>query len=233
MIWFVFPSKFEAEGLLANLAQRKTAKLDGLDAWTGKIADKLEAGIAVIGIGPKAAATNVQKLLEQEQVQTLILAGFGGALSTQLTRGQIIIANNHSSEALINYLRLLPGFDLASVYTAERLAVDAEEKAELAKETESQMVDMETSVVAHVASHYGVEFMAVRVVSDLADEAIPADVLAHGYHADTGLPDPRGITLFLLTHPNRIKAFRKFMQQLPPCRDALTKFLLGVANELS
>ncbi|NJK90663.1 MAG: hypothetical protein HC904_01805 [Blastochloris sp.] len=111
MITFVIPTKFEAEDLLASLADRSRADVEDVECYLGRVKE-VSVQVILCGIGPRRAAESVTKAFAVRPPSLVIVAGFAGGLSTQLERGQILVAAGYSSGDLINYLKLIPGFDI-------------------------------------------------------------------------------------------------------------------------
>jgi hypothetical protein len=82
---------------------------------------------------------------------------------------------------------------------ADAVAATPERKRELAAATGALAIDTESHHVAAVAARAGLPFMAVRVVIDAADDAVPVAALA-AYGSD-GEIRPLALTLALLGRP--------------------------------
>lgn len=227
----LFPTDYEAKDLVAQLQSRTSNVIDGVTFHSGKLG-KSSLLIAIIGMGPQLAAKGAQTVLKHHTVSNIILAGFAGALSPQLKRGQILIIKDYSSEGLINYLKLLPGFDIARVYPSDRVIASANLKQQIGTQYNCQLVDMETDAVARVVIQHGIEFLSIRTISDLATEDVPDDVLSKGYNIHTGKTSPVRLILHLAVNRQRINAFKQFLQPLPQVRKGLTQFLTQVIGEL-
>lgn len=228
----LFPTLFEAQGLIKRLKSlKKHNSIPGVPIYTGKI-EKKSVMVAIIGIGPEMSVKNTQKLFQQHPSPIVILAGFAGALTEDVTKGQILIARDYSNMALINYIRLVPGFDIASVHPVKQTIATANEKRHLGLETGCQMVDMETAYLSNLLVGLGVEFMSVRTISDLVNEDIPQDVLENGYDMVESKTTPVKMAKYLIFNPGRIKALREFLAPLPEIRDDLGKFLQDVIEEV-
>lgn len=227
----LFPTDFEAKDLVSQLQDRKTETIEGLKVHSGKCG-KAPIHIGIIGIGPQLAAANTQTLLKHRTVSNIVLAGFAGALIPQLKRGDILIIRDYSTEDLINYLKLLPGFDIARVYPSDRVIASAALKQQIGSQYNCQIVDMETDPVARIVIQHGLGFLSIRAISDLATEDVPDDVLSKGYDIHTGKTSPLRLILHLATNRQRINAFKQFLQPLPEVRKKLTAFLTQVIQEL-
>ncbi len=230
MIAVAFPTEFEARDLIHCLVGKQARNFSGVDCYTGDIG-KTPVLIIITGIGGRAAADSVARVLTQNQANLLILTGFAGALNKDLLKGQVLVAARYSSNDMLNFLRLLPGYDIGLMCTSGKIAATPEEKAALAAETSCQMVDMEMAPVAEVAKRLDIEILGIRVISDEADETIPADILSHCYNPETGRPAPVRMALHCLVRPHRWGALKKFLAPLPGVRRTLTNFLISVLNE--
>jgi len=231
MIAVLFPTEYEAKDLLGMLTKRVTRVVDGTTVHEG-VLGRASVVVGIIGMGPELAGRGTTAVLKHYEVGQVILSGFAGALSPQLQRGQIIIVQDYSSDALINYLRLLPGFDIAKVYPSSTVVSTAEHKQAIGREFNCQIVDMETDAVARAVLPFCLEFLSIRGVSDLATEDIPSDVLSQGYNMHTGRTSPLRLITHLAFNRNRIKAFKEFLAPLPGVRAKLTAFVVQVIKEL-
>lgn len=231
MIAVGFPTKFEAEDCLRALGNPSLAKTDGVE-YASVHVEGTDILIAVLGIGTTLSAKSAQILFQHFPIKIFILAGFAGALSPALKRGQILIAQGGTSEETMNDIKLLQGFDIARLYTSETLLATAEEKSRIASLTGCQFVDMETTAIAPIVRANGSEFIVVRAISDLADENLPFDVLAKGYDYAEGQTTPMKMALHLLLHPKKIKSLKQFLEPLPQIRKKLTNFLIELIKYL-
>ncbi|MFQ3669851.1 MAG: hypothetical protein SNJ84_00175 [Verrucomicrobiia bacterium] len=233
MVGVLFPSKFEAESFIAGLGG-STEKTFG-DLWT--CAGQHEGSpvaVGIVGIGPRPAARRTREFLRAIPVRSVVLAGFGGSLTHRLKKGDTIIAAEVSSEELINFMKLLPDFSIAKVFTTDRVVSGREAKLALAQQTGCQVVDMEMAPVAEVVREHGLEFMCVRAISDGLDDELPAEILAKTYDPESGLPysTTRLAATFAL-QPWKVKTLTTFVGGLGPVRDHLTRFLNGVVREMA
>lgn len=230
MLVVAFPTEYEANDFVKALQKREKKRIDGVLCYAGFLG-KTAVLVSIIGIGPAKAHANTQIILDRVEMKVFILAGFAGALTSEVSRGQILIARGYSSESLINYIKLLPGFDIGGLHPVNEVVSTAAEKQRLGEETGCQMVDMETAYVAHLVASNGIEFLGIRAISDLVDEDIPQDVLDCGYDQVESRTTPVKLLGFLALHPKRIKPLKDFLEPLPEVRRKLTEFLITVAKE--
>ena len=110
--------------------------------------------IHVSGIGRDRARRCVELVLATSPPLLIIAAGFCGALNPTLQVGDIVMPP-----------RLL---------TVDHLVCDPAEKRRLAREADA--VDMESAAIAEVCASKGIEFLAVRAVSDTSDTALSPEL---------------------------------------------------------
>ncbi|MEM1156755.1 MAG: hypothetical protein AAF649_04490 [Verrucomicrobiota bacterium] len=230
MLVIAFPTEFEAHDLLKLVEKKEKRVIDGVTCFAGYVEERAVM-IPIIGIGPTAASYCTEALLKNLQIKVFILAGFAGAITPELERGQILVIKDYSAQSLINYLKLVPGFDIGQVHPVMEVVSSAEEKKRLGEETGCQMVDMETAYVAHMVASAGIEFLGVRAISDLVDEDIPNDALAAGYDHEKSKTTPFKMFGFLARHPKQIKPLKEFVSPLPEVRKKLTDFVVTLIKE--
>lgn len=226
-----FPTKYEADEFLNTLNGVVRSDIGGVEVYLASFREK-KVLVAIIGMGPTVSAARAKKVLQGVELINVIMAGFAGALNPNLTRGQVLIANGYTTDDDIAYLKAIPDFDIAELYTSRDLVGTAEQKQQIRKDSGCQMVDMETEAVAEVVNQYPVSFLGVRAISDLSDEDLPVEVLKRGYDCQKGKVTPIRLCFYLLFHPFQIPAFRGFLAPLPQVRAALTKFLLSAVADL-
>ena len=233
MVGVLFPSKFEAEGFLEGLSAKSEATFGDLWTCSGQL-DHNPVTVGVVGIGPQPSAKRTTEFIRKVPARSVVLAGFGGSLTHRLKRGDTIIAAEVSSDELINFMKLLPDFSIAKVYTADRVVSGREAKLALAQETGCQVVDMEMAPVAEIVRDAGIEFMCVRGISDGLDDEVPTDLLSKTYNPATGLPHSKSrVAATFALQPWKVKALTQFVTGLRPVRDNLTRFLTSVVKEMA
>jgi nucleoside phosphorylase len=231
MTGVLFPSKYEAEDLLALLKDKDSVRIQDLELTKGSL-NGVEVFVAIVGIGGVHAARRTRLALDHVPFNNIILAGFAGGLSLSLEVGQILVAQGVSDAELINFLKVIPNFGIAKIHTTSQVVATAAEKAALAEKTGCHAVDMELASVYAVVKESSVDFLCVRVISDHARQDIPAKMLRHGYNPNTGLTDAPRMAKYLITHPWEIMKLKEFMAPLPEVRKKLTHFLVEVLGEL-
>lgn len=230
MITFVLPTHYEAEDLLKSIQKLVRKDIAGVECYQGQL-NNSDVHVIICGMGLTLSKKSTEAVFAVEQPSLVIMAGFAGALSSQLRRGQIVIAAEYSSSELINFIKLIPNFDICRLHSASKVIATVEEKKKLAESTRCQMVDMEMSAVHSVALKYGAEILGIRAITDLAHEPVPIDLLSKGYNEKTGKTTPLKMAFFLLLRPQRIKELKNFLRPLPTIRKNLTDFIITAAAE--
>lgn len=158
---------------------------------------------AVGGMGGRRAASAAESILDGHRPNVLIMAGVAGALDPDLAVGEVLVADRVAVEAL-EVAPLVSTFDATAVafgtvrrrmiLSLDRVVVSARDKRALralrfpvrefgqtaTPRTDEGFcspaaVDMETAAVARLCISRGVDWGAVRAISDTASESLPLD----------------------------------------------------------
>jgi len=119
--------------------------------------------IHVIGIGAKH--------LPSEKAKTVVMAGYGGALSPDVHVGDVVIDDRRGR------VRGLP-FRYGGIHCSGKILATVEEKHAAFVESGALAVDMESERVRQWADRIGADFIGVRAITDAADEALNPKLLA-------------------------------------------------------
>jgi hypothetical protein len=231
MICYAFPVAHEAELLLKKCTQRETFTIGRMPCTLANLGGR-QVLIAGVGLGQARARENTEQVFRYFRPKAVVLAGYGGALVSQLKLGQILVSNNFTSEELLPFLRLLSGFDFATFCTTDEIAGTTEKRDWYAHSMKAQVIDMETSAVADVVRTREIPFLAIRVISDEYKTVLPSAALAAGYDAEENRPAPLRLLKHLVLHPKDLRPLREFVRQLSVARHLLTTFVEQVNNEL-
>jgi adenosylhomocysteine nucleosidase len=128
------------------------------------------AVIAIGGIGEKCARHAAETVVDYGQPTILLSAGIAGAVSPALKVGDVgrikEVVDTSSGERY-------PTRGGEWVLATSQDVSDATEKQELRRKYGADVVDMEAAAVAQVARERGVEFAALKSISDDAGFAMP------------------------------------------------------------
>jgi adenosylhomocysteine nucleosidase len=189
-----------------------------------------EVTVLLTGIGGDNADKAMQTV-PMEVYAVCISAGLAGALEADLRPGDVVVAR--TSETLDQKLRVesdavLVDFAVACgaravniSLTSQKIVAAADEKQELS--ASGSVVEMETSHVLTVAAKHHVPVVAVRAISDAADEDLPVDfgriIDSRGHLKYGGLFKEVGL------HPYRLAPLMKFAGQSRAATRSLADFL--------
>ena len=185
----VVAMRVEVAPLLAKM-KMQPLQVDGVELF-----ELPEAMVAVGGIGEKRARHAAEVVIEHAQPKLLVSAGMAGALSPHLKVGDV------------GRMR-----EVVDVATGERYPTrggewvlatspgisDVAEKGALLTKYAADAVDMEAGAVAQVAKERGLEFAAVKAISD--DSAFPMPPLTR-FIDGNGRFETRQFLVYVALHP--------------------------------
>jgi adenosylhomocysteine nucleosidase len=172
----------EVAPLIARFKDTRKYSSERHSVVEGLCADRVTA-LIVAGPGRKAARRGAELLLAGHRPRWVVSAGFAGALDPDLKRFDVVLPDaivEPDGTRIAIDLGLPDGAGLraARLATVDAIVRTAADKAALRAATGAGVVDMETSAVARLCAERGVRFLAVRIVSDLAAEDLPPEVLS-------------------------------------------------------
>lgn len=207
--------------------------------------------------GRKAAARAAEALIAGHAPRWVISAGFAGGLVDNVARGDIVVADEivaggdvPSNEDSANEGRpisvdvpnelaatgaeksIKAKLHVGRFVTVDALATTPDRKRALATAHDAIAVDMESLAVAEVCRREQRAFLAIRIVSDAVDDALPAEVsnlikqksLAGQFGAVAGA---------LFKRPSSIKDLYRLKEDALLASDSLAKFLEAVVAKLT
>jgi adenosylhomocysteine nucleosidase len=130
-----------------------------------------EATLVCGGIGAEAARRATEAVIREVQPVRVISVGFAGALDASLQVGHVFEPRTVMNAA--DGVRTDVGSGEGILVSSSTVA-GKEEKTRLSKAYGASAVDMEAAAVAQGARARGVEFGALKVISDAADFNLPA-----------------------------------------------------------
>jgi nucleoside phosphorylase len=143
--------------------------------------------VAVTGMGEHNARRGLSALLSRVPVQRLLVLGVSGALSPDLRRGTLLVGERVMSEAgevhqadpaLVRLAQEAAGARPALLVSARELADTPHAKRRLGQlpgvAPTQAAVDLESATFAALAAAAGVPWLALRSISDGADESLPS-----------------------------------------------------------
>jgi adenosylhomocysteine nucleosidase len=148
------------------LGRVRSQQIDGVDLY-----ELPNAMVAIGGIGAKFARRAAEVVVEQAKPEQLMSAGMAGAISPRLKVGDV--GRIREVIDVATGVRTPGAPDGDWVLATSQDVSDIAEKRQLLTRYEAEVVDMEAAAVAQVAQERGLEFRAIKSISDGADFALP------------------------------------------------------------
>jgi len=136
-----------------------------------RLFENREAVLVCGGIGAEAARRATEAVIQEANPAVVISAGFAGALDGSLEVGQVLEPRTVINAA--DGVRTEVGSG-AGILVSSTTVAGKEQKIRLGKAYGASAVDMEAAAVAQGAEARGVEFAALKAISDAADFSLPA-----------------------------------------------------------
>jgi adenosylhomocysteine nucleosidase len=130
-----------------------------------------EAALVCGGIGAEAARRATEAVIREVKPVRVMSVGFAGALDDSIEIGQVLEPRTviNAADGVRIEIGLGEGILVSSATVAGK-----EQKIRLSKAYGASAVDMEAAAVAQGAQARGVEFAALKAISDSADFNLPA-----------------------------------------------------------
>jgi len=157
-----------------------------------------ESGDTVLicgGIGAQAARRAAEAVIEEARPARVVSVGFAGALDSKMK-----VADVMEPRVVVNAAdgsRTDTGSGQGTLVSYAGVA-DRNQKERLARAYGAEAVDMEAAAVAQAAQVHGIEFGALKAISDAADFAMPA---TERFVSSDGEFRPVGFVLHVAVRP--------------------------------
>jgi hypothetical protein len=148
--------------------------------------------IYLVGLRAKA----VRQGIGGDAPSCVLMAGLAGALDPTLAIGDLIIDDLPDGIAMPQACRK------GKICTQDAIVATPEEKAKLFADTGAVAVEMENATVRNWAGRVGAAFVAIRAISDRADQTLDPRVLA--LVDEWGRPRILAVTKILVSRPSLI-----------------------------
>jgi adenosylhomocysteine nucleosidase len=197
-----------------------------------------EVVVVLLGVGPKIAALRLADILRsgQDSIGICISSGVAGALKPVYPIGEVLAAKSVQSElapengsapllessgALVSFAAECGATVVERFYTAPRVIRTAAEKRHLGNMADA--VDMESFAILKEAADSGVAAVAIRSISDLAEEDLGID-FNQVLTSEGSVSRPR-ILWQLVRHPNALPKLVKLGRHTKRAAQSLASFL--------
>lgn len=190
-----------------------------------------DVNVLLTGVGGKSAWLEATKIVWDGNVDFCISSGLAGALRPEYQLGEVLAAKEVqaigwkrvvSSDANLVRLAAEHGARVVdSFYSADRVISLASQKRDLGKVADA--VEMESGEVLYEAAVFGARGIAIRGISDAADEDLPLDF--NKVMTPTGQVSVSGILGEVVRHPMSTRALMRFGSQSRMAAEKLAAFL--------
>ena len=201
-----------------KLRQFSQANLGDIQAYSSQIKDG-ELVVLLTGVGGRRAWAEATKVIWDGNVDVCISSGLAGALKEKHRPGDVLAAKEvHAT----NWKKVIPSdVDLLKVasacgakvadafYSVDRVLVRSSEKSELSAKADA--VEMESGEIMLEAVAFGARVIAIRGISDAAEEDLPVDF--NRVVSEAGEVSISKVLGQVATHPGSIRALVRFGRQ--------------------
>ena len=186
--------------------------------------------VVVAGSDNSTLATKIEAVIERG-ARAILSFGLCGALSPEFAVGAVIVGNEVVSqderwrpdEAWSNALGSVCEGTIGVVGGSDSVLFTQDSKAAMHRQTGAIAVDMESHIVARVASALALPFAVLRAVSDAADHTLPP-AAAFGLNKE-GRVDYSAVMLSLLDEPSQFRALIRTARDTNKAMKALFRCL--------
>jgi len=190
-----------------------------------------EVDVFLTGVGGKSGWLGAASAICGSEIDVCISSGFAGGLRPEHGIGQILVAEKvlsarrdivASSESSLIACAVSAGAKRVPFFcTADRVVLHAAEKLELARFGDA--VEMESFGVLKEAGMFAGRTVAVRAISDTADEDLPLDF--NRVTNDTGDVSIKRVLGEVASAPGSIPALIRFAKRSKLAAESLANFL--------
>ena len=232
MIAITFALASESSEFLRRLGNKSRVKRNGISIVRGTIGHR-SIEVLHTGVGENLCRQRIGVLLENQQFDFLISAGFAGSLNNKLQVNDLLIAKNFSTVDLKDVQSSLSNVSITAVnmLTVPAVIDSSEERERIARESEAAAVDMETEFIARACAVHGIPLLSLRVITDTPTQAFPAppNIL---FDIERQRTRVMRFAMFFLKQPNRASSLIQFARRIARARTALANALVDLVRNL-
>lgn len=235
LVTFAVEPEFAPWRKLRQFSEGVTADVK---AYTMQIANT-ELTVLLTGVGGRKAWAEATKIIWDGNVDVCISSGLAGALRPEHRPGEVLAAREvHAtgwnkvipSDSMLLKLASARGAKIVDAfYSADRVLVRAEDKQQLGARADA--VEMESGDILLEGVAFGARVIAIRSVSDAAEEDLPLDF----NRVNTGSGDISigRILMEAVRHPGSVPSLIKFGLQSRNAAARLAQFLDSYVQKLA
>lgn len=247
MIAIVFALRWEINPLLDCLNVSKEFEIDEALFYQGDLNGQ-PVTLVQGGVGRKNAVKATRCLLEYAKVDLLISSGVAGGIRQGLNVGDLVVAENvgYSKQSDFEEQKLQLEADyvcnrkvvqlagqlmcnmefklhIGNLLTVDKVINEAGTKRKIGDHNPFSAVDMESAAIAEVALEKGIEFAAIRAISDDVDDDLHLDY--NKIISDEGKIRAGGIALEVLKNPQTLAVLKRLNKQTKKAARSLAYFM--------
>jgi adenosylhomocysteine nucleosidase len=236
----LFALSVESAALVDKLSDPAAGRFRHSTERFGRI-DEIPLRIVETGVGTERAEAAMEELWQRGPVSWIVSAGFAGALTADLKRGDIVMADSvagQEGEPLEvgfridpNIVAATPHLHVGRLVTVDHLVSRQEERHELAERHQAVACDMETAAIAEACRRHHVRFLSVRIITDAMEDELPMEVekLLQQKSTVARLGVAAGA---IFQRPGTVKDLWKLREEASRASERLAGFLAGVLPQL-
>jgi len=226
MIAVTFALPVESSDLVFLLQSKQQTRAGESNIVRGEIGTR-SLTIVHTGVGQRTCEARMKNFLGRDHPRFLISSGFAGGISTEMSSGDLFLAENFSDTQLFQtaqrVLRDQP-LSVGDLFTSSSIVDSAAQRSEIAKAHHADAIDMETEMIARACRESGVRFLSLRGISDTPREPFPVSP-ALLFDLERQKTPLAPLALHLLTRPHSIAGLLRFNGQIKQARKTLTDAL--------
>ncbi|GJM16648.1 MAG: 5'-methylthioadenosine/S-adenosylhomocysteine nucleosidase [Thermodesulfobacteriota bacterium] len=193
--------------------------------------------VAELGVGIRRARVGTSFVIQKFKPSLIIVGGFGGALSSDLNVGDIVLGESVTSLKKNESLELSCDISVSDldfkkgpILSESRFINEPDQKKNLFEASNALVVDMETWGVSEAAQQSKTPVISIRAVSDEHNERLPDMAALYG---NNGQFDFAKADNYFKAAPDLLSPYLKFrFTNSPMASDSLTKFLSALIPNL-
>lgn len=223
----------------SNLAEAPILVVAALSRELAQLSRKSDPNLALLetGEGIVNAERHLEAWLLRRRASAILSIGFAGALSSSLSAGDLVIADEVRDSGAAPDAALLtaawqvrdenrPWIHLGVALTSNEILWKAESKRALAVSLavdEIGAVDMESTAIARVCGRHGLPFLIARSITDLLDEDLPLDF--NQFRNCDGRVDSRRVMRAALVRPDALRGLWQLRKRSQLCAERMAEFV--------
>ncbi len=227
LVTFAVHAEFAPWRKLRPFQKVHAADMDYFSAQSGDA----QIDVLLTGVGGKKAWLEVTNAIYDSEIDLCISSGLAGGLRPEHTLGEVLVAERVlaaprdlvalSESSLVEAAVSLGAKRVPFFYTADRVILHSSEKHLLGAFADA--VEMESCEVLLEASLFAAKTVAIRAISDTADEDLPLDF--NKFTDDSGNVSIKRILGEVVAAPSSIPALLRFGRRSRIAAESLASFL--------